>query len=209
MAEMTGSDALAIMNSRNNGGMFGDGGWGGAFWIFALLLLNNGGLGGYNRGGVTEGELAVSQNQQTQQIQLNQLSEQVMNSQLQAANNRFDMAQLITQQTSQIQNQANAYEINAIQGFNNLGLQIMNHTNQIGSQLTNGFNQIGQTLQAMSAQQEQCCCKILTQMLQDRLSDAQALNVAYRGQIDNAAQTQTILNTMGHWTANTTSTSAS
>ena len=53
----------------------------------------------------------------------------------------------------------------------------------------------------LDAKMTQCCCEIKTQMLQDRLTDAEARNVALQGQIDNANQTQTILNTMGRWVA--------
>ena len=55
---------------------------------------------------------------------------------------------------------------------------------------------------------DQCCCSIKTQKLQDRLADAQADLVTANGQISNANQTQTILNTMGKWVANPAATTA-
>lgn len=181
MADGLSNSDVALL-SRDGDGF---GGMNAGFWIFALLLLNNGGFGGYgNRGGfVTEGALAASQNSQTQQLQLNNLTEQV-------ADNKFSMAQAINQQTAEIQAQNNANMINAIQGFNNLGLQITNQTNVLSSQIQN-----------LSAQMNQCCCEIKTQMLQNRLEDAQAKIVAQQAEISNAQQSQYILSQLGRFVA--------
>ena len=180
MADGLSSSDVALL-SRDDG----FGGMNAGFWIFALLLLNNGGFGGYgNRGGfVTEGDLAASQNSQTQQLQLNNLAEQVLN-------NKFDVAQAINQQTSDLVNQNNTNLINAIQGFNNLGLQITNQTNVLSGQIA-----------SLSAQMNECCCSIKTQMLQDRLADANAKIVAQQAELSNAQQTQYILNQLGRFVA--------
>ena len=180
MADGLSSSDVALL-SRDDG----FGGMNAGFWIFALLLLNNGGFGGYgNRGGfVTEGDLAASQNSQTQQLQLNNLAEQVLN-------NKFDVAQAINQQTSELVNQNNTNLINAIQGFNNLGLQITNQTNVLSGQIA-----------SLSAQMNECCCSIKTQMLQDRLADANAKIVAQQAELSNAQQTQYILNQLGRFVA--------
>ena len=180
MSDGLSSSDVALL-SRDDG----FGGMNAGFWIFALLLLNNGGFGGYgNRGGfVTEGDLAASQNSQTQQLQLNNLAEQVLN-------NKFDVAQAINQQTSDLVNQNNTNLINAIQGFNNLGLQITNQTNVLSGQIA-----------SLSAQMNECCCSIKTQMLQDRLADANAKIVAQQAELSNAQQTQYILNQLGRFVA--------
>lgn len=180
MAEGLSSSDVALL-SRDDG----FGGMNAGFWIFALLLLNNGGFGGYgNRPGfVTEGELAASQNSQTQQLQINNLTEQV-------ANNKFEMAQVVNQQTAEMVAQNNANMINAIQGFNNLGLQITNQTNVLSTQI-----------QSLSAQMNECCCSIKTQMLQDRLADANAKIVSQQAELSNAQQTQYILNQLGRFVA--------
>lgn len=180
MDGLTNSD-VALLQDRNNG-MFGGDGM--AFWIFALLLLNNGGFGGYGNGGVvTNAELNASQNAQTQQLQMQALSDQL-------AQGRFDIAQAINNQTSDMIQMNNTNLINAIQGFNNLGSQITNQTNTISQQMM-----------ALDAKMTQCCCDIKTQMLQDRLNDAEARIVAQQNEINNAQQTQTILNTLGRFVA--------
>lgn len=178
MDGLTNSD-VALLQDR--GGMFNGDGM--AFWIFALLLLNNGGGFGGNGNAVTNADLAASQNAQTQQLQMQGLSDQI-------ANDKFDIAMAINGQTSELIAQNNTNLINAIQGFNNLGLQVTNQTNVLSQQLM-----------SLDAKMTQCCCEIKTQMLQDRLSDAQAQIVAQQAEISNDKQTQTILNTLGRFVA--------
>lgn len=180
MDGLSNSD-VALLNDRNNGFFGGDGM---AFWIFALLFLNNGGFGGYGNGGaVTNADLNASQNAQTQQLQMAGLSDQL-------AQNKFDLAQVVNAQTAELVAQNNTNLINAIQGFNNLGIQLTNQTNVLSTQIMN-----------LDAKMYQCCCEIKTQMLQDRLTDAQAKIVAQQAELSNARQTQDILNSLGRFVA--------
>lgn len=178
MDGLSASD-VALMDRDNDG--FGGGM---AFWIFALLLLNNNGTFGNNVGNVvTNADLNASQNAQTAQLQLQGLSDQL-------AQNKFDLAQVVNGQTSELVAQNNTNLINAIQGFNNLGMQLTNQTNVLSQQLM-----------SLDAKMSSCCCEIKTQMLQDKLEAANARNVTLQNQLSNAEQTQTILNTMGRWIA--------
>lgn len=166
---LSASDAIAL---RDGGGMF-DGG-NAFFWVFALLLLGNGGFGfGGNRGDyVTSAELTAQLGNQ----QLQNSTQQIL---LSSANNNYETAQLINQQTGQLIAQNNTNLINAIQGFNNLQQQIS----------------------TLSAHLDECCCSIKTQMLQDKLDEANAKIVSQQNEISNAQQTQTILNTLGRFVA--------
>lgn len=182
MDGLSNSD-VALLADRNDG-MFSGGN--AFFWVFALLLLNNGGFGGWggnNSGLVSQADLAASQNAQTQQIQMQGISQQI-------AQNQFDIAQVIHEQTDTMINQNNANQINAIQGFNNLGQQITNQTNQLSNQLM----QLGAKL-------DSCCCEIKTQMLQDRLDDARAKNNQLEAALNNANQSQYILGQLGRFVA--------
>ena len=182
MDGLSNSD-VALLADRNDG-MFSGGN--AFFWVFALLLLNNGGFGGWggnNSGLVSQADLAASQNAQTQQLQMQGISNQL-------AQNQFDLAQVIHEQTDTMINQNNANMINAIQGFNNLGLQITNQTNTLAAQIMQLDNKVSS-----------CCCEIKTQMLQDRLADAQAKNVALQNALDNANQSQYILGQLGRFVA--------
>lgn len=184
---LSSSDVLALTNNdRYNDGMFGGNSF---FWVFALLLLNNGGFGGWGgRGmgpgpGVTNADLNASQNAQTNQLMLDNLQQQL-------SDNRYDLAQVVHQQTDTLINQNNSNLINAIQGFNNLGLQITNQTNTLSSQL-----------QQLGAQMNMCCCDVKTQMLSDRLDNERAKNVELQGQISNLNQSQYILGQLGRFVA--------
>lgn len=169
MDGLSNSDVALL--SRDNG-MFG--GDSGAFWIFALLLLAGGGFGGFggNRNYVTSSELQAGFANQGTQAQLQQIS-------LSSANNNYETAQIINQQTAQILAQNNTNLVNAIQGFNTLQQQIA----QLGYHM------------------DQCCCEIKTQMLQDRLADVQAKNAALEGSISNANQSQYLLGQLGRFVA--------
>lgn len=182
MDGLSNSDVALL---SRDGGMFGGDG-AGFFWIFALLILAGGGFGGFNapnRDYVTSAELQASQNAQTSSLQFQSIANSIANSQ-------YETARLISDQNSQMLEQNNTNLINAIQGFNNLGVQIMNQTNVLGSKMD-----------GLSAQLASCCCEIKTQMLQDRLSDTQAKLVTAQNAIDNANQTQYILGQMGRWVA--------
>ena len=155
----------------------GDGMWGGGgafFWVFALLLLSGGGFGGFgNRGDyVTQGDLSTQLNQQTMTNQLNSLG-------VETANNNYETAQLINNQTNQMLQQNNTNLINAIQGFNT----------------------VNQKIDQLSYHIDQCCCEIKTQMLQNRLDDANAALVAANNNISNANQSQYILSQLGRFVA--------
>lgn len=180
MDGLSNSD-VALLSDRNNGFFGGDGM---AFWIFALLFLNNGGFGVSGNGGVvTNADLNASQNAQTQQLQMAGLSDQL-------AQNKFDLAQVVNAQTAELVAQNNTNLINAIQGFNNLGLQITNQTNVLSAQLM-----------GLDAKMSQCCCDIKTQMLQYRLDDANAKIIAQQAELSNNRQTQDILNSLGRFVA--------
>lgn len=170
---------LALMKDND---MFGGGGF---LYILAILFLfgmMGGGLGfGAGRGPAPAGADQVNQgfvNQQLQQIALS------------SANNNYETAQLINSAVNTLSQQNQTYEINAIQGFNQIGQQIQNQTNVISGQL-----------QALGSKMESCCCEIKTQILQNRYEDERAKNVALQGEISNFQQSQYILGQMGRWVA--------
>lgn len=178
MAEGLSTGDLALM--RDNEGFGGNG----FFWVFALLILMFGGNGfGFGGRGPAGPDLATSD--QVAQGFNNQNMQQIL---LSSANNNYETAQLINAQTNALMAQNQTYEINAIQGFNQINLGIQNQTNVLSQQL-----------QALQAKMDTCCCEIKTQMLQDRLTDAQAQKVALENQISNFQQSQYLLGQMGRW----------
>ena len=127
----------------------------------------------------TQAEVTAGLNNQSIMAELNALG-------LATQNNNYETSRLISDQNLLMQSQNNANSINVIQGF----------------------NQIASKIDALSAQLSTCCCEIKTQMLQDRLSDAQAKNVTLQNTISNNEQTQYILSQLGKFVANAPAASA-
>ena len=158
-------------------------------WFFAILFLAGGnGLWGNNRvpmgpAPATQSDVNEAVNNLSVQRQLNDLG-------IATANNNYETAKTIFDQNLLMQNQNNTNLTNMIQGFNNIVLQMQNQNAQISQQIAQlGF------------QMDQCCCKIQTQMLQQRLDEALADKVQLQAQISNYNQTQTILGQLGRWVA--------
>ena len=191
MAESMTPAEVALLNDNN-----GMGGGGMLFWIFALLILAGGGgfgFGGGNGNYVTQADLTNQLNAQSTQNQLQQLA-------VETANNNYETALLINNQTNQMLQQNNTNLINAIQGFN-----------QVNQNMIAGFNAVGQQLNQIGYHLDQCCCEIKTQMLQNRLDDANAALVAAQNNISNYNQSQYILSQLGRfvaWTPSGTQTAA-
>ena len=181
MADGMSPSEVALLNDRD--GFMGGGS--AFFWIFALLILAGGnfGFGGNNGNYVTQADLTNQLNAQSTQNQLQQLA-------VETANNNYETAQLINNQTNQMLQQNNTNLINAIQGFNT-----------VNQNMLAGFNNLGQQLNQLGYHMDQCCCEIKTQMLQNRLDDANAALVAAQNNISNANQSQYILSQLGRFVA--------
>lgn len=150
-------------------------------WFLAFVFLAGGnGFGGLFGGRAPMGPPPASQMDLTMGLNNQSIMNELNALGLATANNNYETARLISDQ--------------------NLLMATQNNTNQIN--VIQGFNQISSKIDALSAQIASCCCEIKTQMLQDRLADAQAKIVAQQAEISNNAQTQTLLAQMGKWVAN-------
>ena len=146
---------------------------GGFMWVFALLILMFGmGNGGFGFGGGRGPDLATAD--QVAQGFNNQNMQQIL---LSSANNNYETAQLINQLQATLMAQNNTNLINAIQGFNAVNISLQN----------------------LQAKMDTCCCEIKTQMLQDKLADANAQKVALQNEISNYQQSQFLLSQTGRW----------
>lgn len=165
--------------------------WLGAFLIIAILF--GGGFGGF---GGARGPIGPMPNYATVQDVNQAVDNQATQSGLRdvllsSANNNYETARLIDNQTMYLMNQNNTNLTNAIQGFNNVTQQIMNQTNVLGSKL----DQLG-------FQMESCCCSIKTLIKDNQIADlTNQLNKAQNEAV-NAAQSQYLLGQMGKWVAN-------
>lgn len=173
------------MNENVDYGMQGS-----TMWFLALmLLLFGGGFGGGFGAGrpmpnyATQEQVQEGFNNQSVQNQLQSIA-------LSSANNNYQTALLLNQQTNQLEQQNNTNLVNAIQGFNSVNQTIQNQTSVLQSQL-----------QQLGAQLNECCCSIKTQMLQDRLADRDIQLATARNEISNYNQSQYLLGQMGRFVA--------
>lgn len=181
------SDIASVMGGEKNSG-----GFGGILMIVIVFLfvimLGGRGFGGndapvVNPGYVTQSEFTAGLNNLGTQNALQGIA-------LSSANNNYETAQLINGQTSTLMQQNNTNLINAIQGFNQINLSIQNQTNTLAQQL-----------QALQAKMDSCCCEVKTQMLQNRLDDAQAALVSKNNDISNYNQSNYLLGQLGRFVA--------
>lgn len=150
-------------------GNLGD--WIGVFLIIAVLF-GNGGLFGGGRESVTDTVNAAINNQTTQ----NSLKDVLLSS----ANNNYETAMLISNQTRDYMQSNYTNQINVVQGFNAIQAALAGISNQIGS----------------------CCCEIKSTLLQDKYDAAIRELAKVQNEASNAAQSQYLLSTMGKWVAN-------
>lgn len=166
------------MNSNGGSSFFGSD-WLGAFLIIAILF--GGGLGGWGggRGPVPMPDVATKEyvmdtvNNQGVQNQLSQIL-------LSSANNNYEVAQRINDQTTALMQQSYAQQL----------------SNE------NRFAQLQQQISQLGYQMDTCCCKIQTQILQSQYDAALRENQKLQNDKSNSDQTAYLLSVMGKWVAN-------
>jgi hypothetical protein len=163
------------MNSNGGSSFFGSD-WLGAFLIIAILF--GGGLGfGGGRGPMPD----VATKEFVQDAVNNQATQTGLRDVLlSSANNNYEMAQRINDQTNALMQQQYTHQIENDQRFFSLQQQV--------SQLC--------------YQMDQCCCSIKTQMLQDKYDEALRELQKVQNDASNAAQSAYLLSVMGKWIAN-------
>lgn len=152
-------------------GNLGD--WIGVFLIIAVLFGGNGGL----FGGGTSVQDAI--NNQTTQSGIKDVL-------LSSANNNYETAMLISNQTRDYMQSNYTNQINVVQGFNAIQAALAGISNQIGT----------------------CCCDIKSTLLQDKYDAAIRENARLLADKSNADQSAYLLSVMGKWVANPASTTA-
>ena len=163
---------------------FGEGSW--IFGLIVLLGLFGGFGGGFGNNNVgafaTMADVNSAINNQSTQQALGAIS-------LSSANNNYETAQLINNQTMAMMNTQNSNLINAIQGFN-----------QVSNGLATGFANVSSQIADLGYKMESCCCGIKTMMLENRLQDAQADLLASKNANAIFAQNQYLLSQLGTYT---------
>ena len=156
-------------------------------WIFAFLIIavifgwGNGGLGGNANAAAyaTMADINAAINNQSVQNSLNSAL-------LSSANNNYETAQLINQQSMNMMNQNNTNLLAAINGFN-----------AVNQNIATGFNSVNQNIADLGYKMDQCCCSIKTMLLENRLQDAQAALVTSQTSNAISAGNQYLLSQLG------------
>ena len=171
------------MNSNGGSSFFGSD-WLGAFLIIAILFGGGLGWGGGGRGPdvATTDYVQQAINNQTTQAGFQATQTGLRDVLLSSANNNYETAQLLNNQTRDYMQMMYTNQINVVQGFNAIQQQI----GQLGYQMEN------------------CCCSIKTQMLQDKYDETLRELAKAQADASNAAQSAYLLSVMGKWVANPT-----
>lgn len=163
----------------------------GGGWLFVIVILvvlfGFGGNGfGYGNNAAmafaTQADITSAINAQTSALNQQGLL-------LSSANNNYETARLIDNQSMAMLNQNNTNLVNAIQGFN-----------QVNQNISNGFSAVNQNIANLGFKMEECCCSIKTMLLENRLQDTQiALQNSNTVNAINA-QSQYLLSQLGTYT---------
>ena len=165
-----------------------NGGWIFAFLIIAVIFGWGGGLGGSNNAAMAG--LATTAEVQNS-INAAFASQNAQNILLSSANNNYETARLIDNQSMMMTNQNNTNLLTAINGYNS-----------VAQSLAAGFNSVNQNIADLGYKMENCCCSIKTMMLEQKLQDTERALADSRNVAINQAQSEFLLGTMGKWVAN-------
>lgn len=174
---------------ENSGSFFGSD-WLGAFLIIAVLFGGFGGFGFGGNGAAAAYDVNAAINNQTVQ-------QGIQNILLSSANNNYETARLIDNQTMFMTNQNNTNMLTAINGFN-----------ATSQQISSGFNSVNQNIANLGYKMDECCCAIKTMLLENRLQDTQIALQNEQNKSINAEQSAYLLSVMGKWVANAPATTA-
>lgn len=177
--------------SENGSFMSSD--WLGAFLIIAILFGGGFGFGG-GRGAAPMPNFATVQDV-NEAVNNQATQEGIRDVLLSSANNNYETARLIDNQTMFISNQNNTNVLTAVNGFN-----------AVNQTLASGFADVRQGMATLGAQLNECCCSIKTMMLENRLQDTQIALQNEQNKSVNAEQSQYLLSVMGKWSPITTTT---
>lgn len=161
----------------------------GGSWIFAFLIIAViFGWGGAGIGGGNNAALAGLATTAEVQNSLNAAfaSQNAQNILLSSANNNYETARLIDNQSMMMTNQNNTNLLTAINGYNS-----------VAQSLASGFNSVNQNISELGNRMENCCCSIKTMLLENRLQDTQiALQQSQTANIVDA-QSRYLLSQLG------------
>ena len=169
------------------------GGW--LFVIIILVILFGGfGFGGGNNAAAVGYATATDVTNAINTAFANQNAQSIL---LSSANNNYETARLIDNQSMAMMNQNNTNLLTAINGFN-----------AVNQNIASGFNSVNQNIANLGYKMDECCCSIKTLILENRLQDTQLALQNQQNIAVNQSQSEFLLSQMGKWVANAPATAA-
>lgn len=160
------------------------GGWLAVLVILVVLFgMGGGGFGFGNNAAMAGFATATDVNNSINSAFAAQNAQNIL---LSSANNNYETAGLINQQSMAMMNQNNSNLLAAINGFN-----------AVNQNIANGFNSVNQNLAELGYRMDRCCCEIKTQALENRLQDTQIALQNQQNISVNAQQSQYLLSQLG------------
>ena len=184
----------------NENGSFFSSDWLGAFLIIAVLFGGFGGGFGFGGNAATAAAITQADVQSMINAQTNQAT--LENIMLSSANNNFENLKATQDQTTFLAQQNSNNLINAIQGFNAVSNQMSNGFNSVNQGICNSTAALQQSIADLGYKMESCCCSIKTQMLENRLADAQSALANAQDIANNSAQSAYLLGQLGKFVIN-------
>lgn len=162
----------------------------GGEWIFAFLIIAvifGWGSNGFNGNNAALAGYATTQDV-TNAVNSAVASQNAQNILLSSANNNYETARLIDNQSMLMSNQSNTNLLTAVNGFNALSQNI-----------ASGFSTVNQNIADLGYKLDSCCCSIKTMMLENRLQDTQIALQNQQNIAVNQEQSQYLLSVLGSW----------
>ena len=154
--------------------------------IIILVILCGMGGGGFGLGNNAAMAGFATMSDVNAAISNQSLQNSLTNGLLSSANNNYETAQLINQQSMNMMNQNNTNLLAAINGFN-----------AVNQNIATGFASVNQNLAELGYRMDRCCCDIKTQLLENRLQDTQIALQNQQNISVNAQQSQYLLSQLG------------
>lgn len=162
------------------------GGWLSVLVILVVLFGMGGGGFGFGNNATAAMAGFTTQADLNQAIANQSVQNSLNSALLSSANNNYETAQLINQQSMNMLNQNNTNLLAAINGFNTTNNAIVA-----------GFASVNQNIADLGYRMDKCCCEIKTQMLEQRLQDTQIALQNQQNISVNAQQSQYLLSQLG------------
>lgn len=171
---LTVSDALALKNSGNGDGMFGDGN--GAWWLIILILLFAGNGFGNGFGSGNACCTPATAQGMSDAFNFSALDNGIRSTHDSVVDGFYQNNLATTTLGTAIQSSFGQNALQNAQGFNSVVNATNAGTNAIQSSLCNGFNSLQQAIADTNYRNQNCCCETRQSIMQTNYNNQTGFN---------------------------------